>query len=215
MICHILVVCYRFWVGGAYADWIYVLFCVDEERNVPTLYSAVIILMCSLMTRRIARKPGIFPANLSFYWRALSVMLFFLFIDEAFCIHELWNGRRFKSLWPDGNGFLRFAWVIPYIALVTIVGAFFIKFLVRLPRTTRIQFIIAGCMYVFGALGMELVGSKYVTAFGFNIGYYFLIVIEESMEMLAMIVFLRAVLNYYLDYSPNKTATANLVLTKT
>jgi hypothetical protein len=214
MIFHILVAAYRFAIGGAFSEWVYVLFCVDEERNVPTLYSAIVILICALMTRKISRSTDYVPANLAFYWKALSVMMFFLFVDEAFCVHELWNGRRFKNLWPEGNGFFKFAWVIPYVILVAAVGSFFIRFLLRLPRATRVQFIIAGCMYVFGALGMELVGSKYVTAFGFDFGYYLLVVIEESLEMLAMIVFLKAVLNYYLDIRNAPSVTTSLILQK-
>ena len=139
--------------------------------------------------------------------------MFFLFMDEAFSVHEIANGPRFRHLWPDGNGYFHFAWVFPYLFLVFVVGMFFIRFLFRLPAATRNQYVIAGCMYVAGALGLELIGGKYKDMHSADLGYYLIITVEELMEMLAMIIFLNGTLRYYMAFQEKSELQLRFTLT--
>lgn len=78
-------------------------------------------------------------------------------------------------------------------------------FVFNIPAATRILFFIAGTV-VLGAAGMEMVGgncgsSQGWSAFGTNkvdIVYAMIITLEEFLEMVGIIIFIHALLGYYL-----------------
>jgi len=98
----------------------------------------------------------------------------------------------------DGDlGIFYFAWVIPGIALVLVLGLFFLRFLLSLPATTRRRFLIAATLYLGGALGVELIGGQYAELHGFeSFTYSMIATVEESLEMAGLILFIRALLKY-------------------
>ncbi len=57
-------------------------------------------------------------------------------------------------------------------------------------------FLIAGATYLGGVLGMELVGSSYIFNYGPSLSYGIVATIEEVLEMLGIIVFIYALLDY-------------------
>ena len=91
-------------------------------------------------------------------------MFCLLSIDEAFSFHE-------SLILPlqthfGAHGFFYFAWVIPGAFFVGAVALMFLKFVLNLDTPTRNRFIIAGSVFVGGALGMECVGGAFIDAYG-------------------------------------------------
>ena len=199
LVLHLTVLYLRFGRGHITLHGTIPMFNFDEERNIPTLYSGILILLCTIMLWKVSRSAGEVRNGLSFYWKALCAVTIFLFLDEMFGIHEIANRKQFRDLYPDGDGYLYFPWVLPYFFLGTAVLLFFVRFLLKLPYTTRLQFITAGIIYAGGALGMELVGGKYQDSYGLNLNYFLIITIEELLEMLGMVRFFNAILNYFLS----------------
>lgn len=210
---HLITLFLRFGLGHLSLHGMIPMFSFDDERNIPTLYSGFLILLCGLFLWKISKTSTEHENGLSFYWKALSVITIFLFFDEMFSIHEIANHKSFRGIWPKGNGFFYFAWVVPYFFLATGTLLFFIRFLLRLPFATRIRFVLAGLTYAGGALGMELLGGKYQDSFGINLNYYLIITIEESLEMLGMIIFFSAILNHFLVYTEKEREVIHLVVT--
>ena len=69
----------------------------------------------------------------------------------------------------------------------------FFPFLWSLPAGTRNAFIVAGCIYVGGAVGVEIIGEPMdEDAMTYNLTT----VVEEGMEMGGVILFLAALLRY-------------------
>lgn len=120
-------------------------------------------------------------------------------MDEILSLHE-------KTIEPVRNalqtgGLFYFAWVIPASVLVLVLLLVFLGFLAHLPTRTRNLFLIAGTIYVGGALGLEMVGGYYVESDRVeNIMYVILVTIEELLEMLGVIVFIHALLSYISKY---------------
>lgn len=92
------------------------LFDFDTEKNIPTLYSSIALIVVSILLWSIS----ITHKNLKssyIMWFGLSLIFLFLAIDEIASIHE-----RLEKPTRDAfktSGFLLYAWVIPYgIALV-------------------------------------------------------------------------------------------------
>ena len=131
----------------------------------------------------------------SSYWKILSLIFLFICLDEACSIHEIFNSPMRKLF--NASGFFYFAWVIPAFIFLVIFFLGFWQFLKALPQKTRNLFIKAGTLYVGGALGIELIGGYYAAISAKNtITYFVLATLEESLEMLGIVVFIYALLSY-------------------
>lgn len=130
---------------------------------------------------------------------ALAIGFLVMGVDEAWEYHEMLTEPMQNAL-NVGEGktqFLLYAWVVPAIILVFILGLVFIKFLIGLPKRTRNGFILAGAIYVSGAVGMEMVGGYYKVEYGpQSLAYFAAVTIEETFEMVGVVLFIREILRY-------------------
>jgi hypothetical protein len=85
---------------------------------------------------------------------------------------------------------------------VSLLGLWYLKFLSHLPLKTCCLFIVAGGIYIFGAAGMEIISGHYLNAHqatlvnGEDFFYKMLDTVEETLEMLGIVLFLYAQLDY-------------------
>mgnify|MGYP000867926158 CR=1 FL=1 len=173
------------------------LFYVDTEQNIPTYFSVMLILLAALllavisMLTRKHRLPHVSK------WVILAFGFLLMALDEAFQIHERLNIPVGKLLGEGSLGIFYFPWTIPGMALVIVLGAFFLRFLFHLPATTRFRFMAAAMIYLAGAIGIELIGSQHAELYGYeNWTYSLIATVEESLEITGLIVFLWALLTY-------------------
>ena len=133
-------------------------------------------------------------------WAVLAFWFLGVAYDEAFRVHELLI-VPFRQLLGNSNlGIFYFAWVIPGFALILALALFFLKFLLRLPASTRTKFILAAALYIGGSLGLELVGGSYAEVHGLeNLTYNLIATVEESLELSGLILFIYALLTYITD----------------
>jgi hypothetical protein len=176
------------------------LFNVDAEANIPTWYASVSLMVCSGLLAAIAQIQSRESIPKISDWQTLSAIFLFLSIDELVSLHELLIEPLRATL--GTTGIFYFAWVIPYSVLVMLVGIRFLKFLTQLPAQTRRSFILAGALYVGGALGMEMIDGLYASVYGQeNFTYAALTNLEEFLEMLGIVVFIHSLLVYLKRYS--------------
>ena len=175
------------------------LFYVDAEQNIPTFFSALLLFCAALLLMVITvLKKKQKDRDVS-KWAILALGFLYMAVDEATSIHEKLI-RPARGLLGSGPfGIFHPAWVMPGIAVVFVLTLFFLRFLLRLPAKTRSTFIVAGTLFVVGALCLELVGGHYDQLYGDNITYRVLAHIEESFEMGGVIVFIYALLKYMAD----------------
>jgi hypothetical protein len=165
------------------------LFSLSEEANLPTWYSSLLLFADAALLASIAARARRQP---DFgYWAVLSAIFCYLSLDETAQLHERLNG-----LIPLTGAFY-FSWIIPAGILVLLVGLAYLRFVLRLPPPTRTRFIVAGCIYVGGALLMEVPLGMWATRHGEdNLGYMLIDAVEESMEMFGASLFLLALLRH-------------------
>ena len=171
------------------------------ERNLPTLFTVVVMLMNAGGTLFIGLEDRKNRSQLAVFWIVLSAILMFLAIDEFGSVHEAISNKLQKAY--EFTGIFHWAWVVPYSVFVVVFVATFSRFLWRLPRPTATRFVVAGAVYVCGALILEMVESAIWAAEqreSMRPVMLILITLEESMEMLGQILFLRAVLMYVRDH---------------
>ncbi|MEM8858126.1 MAG: hypothetical protein AAGD96_07390 [Chloroflexota bacterium] len=170
------------------------LFSLDGENNVPTAYSALALLVVSIVLFYIyaQRKKLKLPYVA---WIILSFIFMFLALDEWLQIHEILIAPF--RLTFNTSGALYFAWVIPYGIGLIIFAASYLKFLINLPKKFAMLFIISGLIYCAGALGLELVSGVIVEEYGMrSLATVILNVIEETLEMVGIATFIYALLDY-------------------
>jgi hypothetical protein len=169
-------------------------FNLNEEANVPTFFSSLILLMAAGLLFFIYATVQKSAKNKS-YWLILSLIFIFLCLDEATQIHDELN-LTFQSRYSTLPGFLSLGWVIPYFFMVLVVGISFTRFLFSLPSRTRNLFFLSGIIYVFGALILELFEGKEYKHNGFSTSLFVFQTVQEVLEMGGVILFIYALLDY-------------------
>ena len=176
------------------------LFNMDSEQNIPTLFSVLLLFSASLLLTVISllKKKHRDPEVLEFGVLAFGFLL--MTLDEGASLHErLVNPIR----WLLGGGSLGifyFAWVIPGMGVLCVLGLFFHKFLLTLPSRTRFHFLLAATLYLGGAIGIELVEGRHVELYGReNLTYGMMTALEEGLEMAGVIVFIYALMKYIVE----------------
>jgi hypothetical protein len=160
------------------------MFGFDYEWNVPTWFSVLLFVQASLLcllSRR--RESG------SFFWGLLAIVFVVLSADELTSLHEKLIVPVRDSL--GVSGLFYFAWIVPGALFVLVLAALGANWLRSLPDRTRWGFMVAAVMYLSGVLLLEAVGGWYYgeDPARFDTVYWLITTVEESLEMLGLIVF--------------------------
>jgi hypothetical protein len=184
----------------------------QEEYSVPTWYQTVMLFSCFQLLVINAAVASVEANRYAGYWAVLAFIYLYLSADEFLQIHERMEALR--SVFQTSGAFY-YTWVIPYGIFVLVVALAYLKFLFHLPDRTRSLFIAAGVLYVGGALGMEMVAGLFVDSHLNKLaaeGTFttaVLIAIEELLEMLGIVVFIKGLLSYLtLHVETNEVTTS-------
>jgi hypothetical protein len=169
---------------------------LSYEANLPTWFSSSLLLGCGVAAGMIAaaRQPW------HRHWWAICALATWMSIDEAAELHEHLGGHIGTS------GVLYFDWVIPAAVVVVVLVLLFVPFIKALHPRTRMRLVIAGAVYVGGALLMELpLGWWTETRGSEGFGYALIDWVEESMEIVGAILAFVALLAHR-EQMPRKAA---------
>lgn len=173
------------------------LFDFDREANIPTLFSVFLFMANAGLAFLIGTQRRHQGERDARYWLFLAGLLAFLGVDESALLHELLI-TPFRSILHT-SGILYYAWIIPYGLAVLVVGLIYLRFVWRLTPRVRKLIILAGCLYLAGAIGMEMVGGYYAGVLQArnapeDLWYYLFIAVEETLEMVGLTVLIYALL---------------------
>jgi hypothetical protein len=168
---------------------------LDGEHNIPALFSTGLLIGASLLLALIAWLARTQRSGDVSKWVILALGFAAMGVDESMSFHERLIEPMRALMGGRDLGIFFFAWVVPAIAMAVALGAFFLPFLLRLPRASAIAFVVAAAVYLGGALGVELVEGWWREGHGHrNAMYHALVSLEEGMEMAGVILFIRALL---------------------
>ena len=171
------------------------LFHLDRERNIPTFFSALLLLFSAILLVSIYWFMAKGEQHDRRYWLLLAILFLGLSVDESCSLHErlIDPVRAVVGV----NPWFYYAWIIPAGIFLVGLGIYLIGFLWRLPTDTRIRFLVAGTIYVGGAIGIEIVGGYYVFFHDKDtLSYNLIAAVEETMEMIGVVLFIRALFIY-------------------
>lgn len=157
------------------------------EANVPTWASAALLLVSALVAWGVgvaARRTG---AAWHRHWTVLAVVFGYLSLDEATGLHERTTRLAAEVVDP---GLLNVGWVL----VPSVFAVAYIRFLRGLPLRTRRLLVVAGALYVGGAVGMDVLGGLFADRHTVDsLPYVLSSNVEELLEMLGVAVFLYAI----------------------
>lgn len=172
------------------------------ESNLTAAFSASLLVCVAALFAVIARfKRADAYARV---WRGLAWVFVYLAVDELAMLHERTVVFVREALGEAAtSGILHHAWVVPYALFCVIVFSATVRFLLHLPAPTRRMMLLAGALYVGGALGFEMLEGPIAAQFGVdNTQTRTLIVFEEMLEMSGVILLISTLLNYMCAYLP-------------
>jgi hypothetical protein len=177
------------------------------EKNIPATFSTLLLTLSAGLLVRIGFETRMQRGGDSFAWWVLAFGFFVMAMDEFFAWHERLVLPCARGLvhfgWEPGHfGPFAFAWVVPGLIMVFGVALGFSRFVWRLPTKTRVRVLFAGGVYLTGVLGMEMVGGWYYESHNQIDRWYLMIaIVEELLEMIGLLLFIRAMLDF-LDTKP-------------
>lgn len=185
------------------------MFDLNTEANVPTWYSSSALLFAFMLLWFIADAKKRSGDSFARHWRALSLVVLYLSIDEAAQIHELASEpiRSYLDM-TQASGLLHHTWILAGLVAVSVVGVAFIPFARHLPRRTFLLFLASAIIFVLGAIVLESIGGSYL---GYaeqvndkwtvldkreDLVYSALYLFEELFEMLAVVLLIFSLFDY-------------------
>lgn len=156
------------------------LFDLDQEYNMPTFYTSLILLLCAVQAFQIAMLYVRKGARL--VWWGVSCIFLYLSLDEAFIIHEQAAVPIRSLLAIDNLSFFYHAWVLPAILFIGVFGALLLY--MRKKQNVHITKNKAVTLLFFLACAVvliEIIGTRlYQNQFAYRYGAVFA---EEMLEI--------------------------------
>lgn len=172
---------------------------LDGEANLPATFSAALLALVGLgflflAGERRSRGERAWPVAV------LAAVAGYLGLDEACELHEslaLIADRLHATL-----GLHNFAWLVPGVLLALAGGVLALRLARALPPRLRTRLVLAGVVYLFGAIVMEYVTSLFLVDLPGSaeltapqpVSYILLNAVEEGSEMAGALLALAAVL---------------------
>lgn len=170
-------------------------FDLGHEPSLPSFLSGLGLFCCAGMLLLLFKLES--PTRWT--WLGLGLLFVVLSCDEVIMLHEMIN----RPLLAAGLGrWLLLPWVLVGAIFVLIVGIGCVPLLLSLDRRTRRYFVTSAVIFVFGALGMEMVASVIYSGAGSEeIGIHAFAhvisqTIEEGCEMAGIALFFWALVDY-------------------
>lgn len=167
------------------------LLAVTSEQNFPTWYSVVLILIAAAIALTAGLLNHSRDPRLARRWYFLSALLVLLSLDEAASLHE--RLESVGSAIVSGGGLLHFTWVVPGIILAGLVMTTVYTLGRELPRPVAVELLAGFGVFLFAAVGLEMVGGLVLSTIGEGWTYVIVSTIEEFLENVGMILVTHAV----------------------
>ena len=171
------------------------VFQVSSEGKFPTWYSTCTLFICSILLLVISYGKRRAHDRYVVHWFGLAVIFALMSLDEATALHEMMHPVVRRLLNITGRPF--FGWEVVGLVFLMLFCLFYFRFLFALDRRARCLFLASGFTYVFGVIGMELVGRAYSHSIGgADLIYGIIASVEEIFEMAGIVIFIYALLDY-------------------
>ncbi len=170
-------------------------FDINREDSIPTFVASMGLGTCSLLLFVVANLVKRNKLSDFLYWIGLAVFFLYMAVDETVRIHEKLGGPLREVFDPEA--LYDMVWLIPYGTVTILIGLIYLRFVLRLPRETKLLFITSGLIYLLGVVGFEYLSGRQDALYGVaNFGYQLFVILEEGLELMGTAIFMFAILNH-------------------
>jgi hypothetical protein len=174
-------------------------FDVGNEQTVAAWFSSVLLLLCGLGLLHIGTLKRRLAEPYAMHWLFLGFLFLALSMDESVGFHESLIDPM-QALFQTG-GVFHYAWIIPAIAGVLVVGAAYVGFVFHLEPQYRNLIILSGVVFLTGAVGFEMMEGAFASFYTEHLLIYETAVhVEDTLEFGGVLLFLHTVLRYAQSY---------------
>jgi len=168
-------------------------FDLDDEASVPTWFSQILFLAIGfsafLAAWMSAKKP------VRWIWAIIGIGGLLASIDEISMLHEFVlqsiHLLFFKEASPTST---HNAWLLVLPVTLVIFWWLSVRMWQLLPRRTFLILVFAGCVFLFGAAGIDMIASVSSRSTFLYQGLY--VAVEESLELLGSVLALYGIIDY-------------------
>lgn len=168
-------------------------FNLAAEQSLGAWFTSILHALAAALLFVIATDSRRRGDGLAGRWSFLGFVFLFLSVDEAASLHETLNpyARRIVG----SRGVLRYPWLVFGAAFAIGFGVAYLPFLRRIASRTALRFLVAGALFVLGAVGFEMLDGYYASRGLIGTPKHILATtVEETLEMVGVTLFLRALL---------------------
>ena len=206
LLAHCAAMLLKYYAGYDIAFGLVPLFDFYEERNAPTYFSSLNLLLTSALLFTIARLSSDKGQGrkAGHPWRILAAGFLFMSVDEFTDLRKI-VASAVKVV--TGSGFesvplLTVAWTVPVAAILVVLAIYFIPFLLRLKKVYTINFALAGAAFVLASMGIETIQGHHVVQTGGvrDLAFMAMVTLEETIEIFSILYFQYFLLRYINEY---------------
>ena len=194
VVAHLITIGMPYLMGGFEHGLVRVLFSLfflDGEGNVPAIFSTWLFLINALLFLMVWKAAGL-KGDSQKIWLVLALVFVFLALDESISIHERLIDPLRQAM--HATGVFYYAWIIPYGIGVILLAIIAIPVFWRMPQKIRFYFGLPAAIYLFAAIGLEMISGKYLVMMNENkdIVWILMVTLEESLEMVGLTILIAA-----------------------
>ena len=172
---------------------LHTMFRFDGEANLYAWISSTFLAATALLAYFEHKRHKHLGTGQATGWAVLAGGFLYLSADEAAMLHEKFEAPMDHLF--NFTGFLGLAWVLVAATALIIVAVVLRPFLMRLAARQRLSYLLAGLLFVSGALGLEMVGAGAQSLYGENSAQFkAAMMLEEVFELLGVSIFLTLLL---------------------
>lgn len=168
------------------------MFDLDGEGNLPSWFASSALLACAALLHLLGRDARERGEPHAWGWSGLGWLFVALSADESAQLHERVAGAVSGLLSLPGSSSI--SWTFLGCGLVLGLLLVFGDFFASLPHDLRRRFMLAGALYAGGSLVLDAPAAGVAR-----------IALEEGFELLALVVFLHALLGHVAVRAPEHT----------
>ena len=193
---HLVLQTLKFAFGHDHVMGLTDMFDLNDENNIPTLFSFFLYVTAAKLLGWIAYESWASHRQLANRWAALSIVFAWLSLDELLALHEGWIAPLRGYFQTSGP--MYFIWQLPYVILLAVLCVFCIPLWKSLPKEIRRWIIAAAGIFLSGVIVFESLEGWYWSTLGErqDAAFMLLATAEEVFEMSGLVVLIYALLEY-------------------
>jgi hypothetical protein len=173
-------------------------FLFDKRMNFPYFFSFGLLFFSIYMCYKISHAPREVPGNS--FWKILGILIAFIAVDKFFHLHNTvrtFTSNTLEIYVPSSP--LHFIWAVPFLIVIGYLVWRLARQIVYLPGFTRKKLFLAGSLFTFGLIFLELTGVFYGYMHQGKTDVYLILIktAEEFFQIMGLVMLIDALVSYY------------------